>query len=39
MFARRETLTEREGELLRNPEQFVETDPGDWMDTVVLPGR
>jgi hypothetical protein len=38
MFARRETLTEREGELLRYAEEFVEINPG-WMDTVVVSRR
>jgi len=27
MFARRKTLTDRADELLRNAEEFVETDP------------
>jgi hypothetical protein len=38
MFARRETFTDRGDELLRNAEEFVETDPG-WMDTVAVSGR
>jgi hypothetical protein len=38
VFARRGTAARRD-ELIGDTEEFVEIDPGDGMETVVVPGR